>query len=87
MGNGIRIQSHFANCFTSTAVIRLVDSIRQQKLCLTLGSVVFDRNDHRRTNQYAILLLLSDDDAPFLDAKTLAQSGGNDDGTTLADSG
>src|SRR4051794_39005391 len=84
MWNGIWIEAQFANRPARPTVIVLVNGVRENKLRLSLGTVALNRNDDRRADQNAIVLLLRRYEGAFFDAEALAQIRRDDNGSALA---
>lgn len=86
MRNRIWVEAQLPYLFARLAIISFVACVGQQEFSLALGSVAFDRDDHSRTNEDAIVLLLGDYDAAFFNAEALAQLCRNDDCAAFSDS-
>jgi hypothetical protein len=65
-------------------IVLRIDSVRKQKLCLTLEGVDFDREGNGGTDEDALGALFGYYQTTFLDTELAAEASRDDDGPALA---
>lgn len=84
MENRVWVEAELADRLARFAIIRLRRRCGKQKFRLALGTVSFDWNQDRRTNENSIVGFFRDYDAAFFNAESLAQPGGHHNRASLA---